>query len=528
MLTLQNICQIHPDGSLLFQDISFSVNERQKMALVGNNGAGKSTLLKMITGLQEPTSGQIFVEEKAHYVPQVLGQFEQMSVAQALGVDRKLKALEQILAGDATEQNFSTLGDDWNLEERCQQALQAWQLHDIDLWQPMQTLSGGQKTKVLFTAIIIHKPRFILLDEPSNHLDTSGRNVLYDFIQNTKSTLIVASHDRKLLNLLDSVCELSKFGAHIYGGNYDFYRQQKRIESNALDQNIENRQKQLKKAKKTEQKTFERQQKLDARAKKNLAHAGLPKIIANTRKNSAEQSSAKIAGVHLAKIDAMRQDLQQLRQAQDDIGQIKFGFEDMALHRGKILYHAEGLNFGYTDKFLWPKNLNFKLLSGQRITIRGDNGSGKTTFIRLLLGQIEPKSGKIYSSEHSAVYIDQDLSMLVPELTVYEQAQRHNFSKQAEHEVKTRLHQFLFTKDDWDKLCVTLSGGERMRLLLCCLTLHSKAPDIIILDEPTNNLDIQSIEILTLAVRQYQGTLLVISHDETFLEQIGINQTLQF
>ena len=143
------------------------------------------------------------------------------------------------------------------------------------------------------------------------------------------------------------------------------------------------------------------------------------------------------------------------------------------------------------------------------------------------MGDIEPQAGTIYRADNKAVYIDQDYSLLDNKLKVYEQAQHFNVSALQEHEIKIRLNRFLFTKNDWDKSCSALSGGERMRLLLCCLTINSKSPDIIIFDEPTNNLDIQNVEILTAAINEYQGTIIVVSHDETFLTQINIERKFE-
>src|SRR5690606_3888130 len=176
---------------------------------------------------------------------------------------------------------------------------------------------------------------------------------------------------------------------------------------------------------------------------------------------------------------------------------------------------------------LWTENLNFQITSGECIALKGTNGSGKTTLIKLFLGDIQPQTGTIYRADNKSVYIDQDYSLLDNKLKVYEQAQQFNVTALQEHEIKIRLNRLLFTKEDWDKPCSALSGGERMRLLLCCLTIISKSPDIIILDEPTNNLDIQNVEILTTAINEYQGTLVVVSHDETFLEQVNTERPLQ-
>lgn len=526
MLILQNISYTHPNKDLLFSDINLTVNNHEKTALIGNNGAGKSTLLKIIAKELQPSNGQIGFETEPYFVSQILGQFNHLTIAEALKIDKKLNALKEILNGNTSEENFNLLNDDWTIEDRCNDALQDWQLTDLDLSQKMEALSGGQKTKVFLAGISIHQPELILLDEPSNHLDIASRQLLYDFIQTTKSTLVVVSHDRKLLNLLDTVCELSKHGIKVYGGNYEFYKEQKQIENNALSQDIQSKEKALRKAKEKERETLERQQKLDNRGKGKQEKAGVARIMMNTLRNNAENSTSKLKSVHTEKIIGISQDLQELRSSLPDIDKMKFGFDNSALHKGKILFTATNINFAYNTQSLWTENLNFQITSGERIALKGQNGSGKTTLIKLILGDIETQTGTIYRADNKSVYIDQDYSLLDNKLKVYEQAQQFNVSALQEHEIKTRLNRFLFTKEDWDKSCGELSGGERMRLLLCCLTINSKSPDIIIFDEPTNNLDIQNVEILTTAINEYQGTLIVVSHDETFLEQINIERTV--
>lgn len=527
MLILQNISYTHPNKDLLFSNINLTVNNHEKTALIGNNGVGKSTLLKITASELQPSNGQISVETEPYFVPQIFGQFNHLTIAEALKIDKKLNALKEILNGNTSEENFNFLNDDWTIEDRCNDALQHWQLTDLDLSQKMESLSGGQKTKVFLAGISIHQPELILLDEPSNHLDIVSRQLLYDFIQSTKSTLIVVSHDRKLLNLLDTVCELNRNGIKVYGGNYNFYKEQKQIENNALSQDIQSKEKALKKAKEKERETLERQQKLDNRGKGKQEKSGVARIMMNTLRNNAENSTSKLKSVHAEKIGSISQDLQELRSSLSDFDKMKFGFDNSALHKGKILFTATNINFAYNTQPLWTENLNFQITSGERIALKGQNGSGKTTLIKLILGNTEPQTGTIYRAENKSVYIDQDYSLLDNKLKVYEQAQQFNASALQEHEIKIRLNRFLFTKEEWDKPCSTLSGGERMRLLLCCLTVNNKSPDIIIFDEPTNNLDIQNVEILTTAINEYQGTLIVVSHDATFLKQINIERTME-
>lgn len=527
MINLQHITYFHPNKDLLVNDVNLSINRHDKIALIGNNGTGKSTLLKIMAGLLLPAQGSVKVDSTPYYVPQVFGQFNELTVAQALQIADKLRALRAILDGNVTESNLTLLDDDWTIEERCQEALSHWQLENLELTQPLKTLSGGQKTKVLLAGISIHNPDVVLLDEPSNHLDTAGRQLLYDFITSTSATLVVVSHDRKLLNRLDVVFELTRRGITVYGGNYDSYMEQKAIESNALNQDVKSKEKALRKAREVERETAERKQKLDARGKKKQENAGLARIMMNTLRNNAERSTARLKGIHTEKIGAISEELSELRRELPDTDKMRFGFDNSSLHKGKILFSATDINFGYHDQLLWHEPLRFQITSGERIALKGLNGSGKTTLIKIILGELVPGQGSIYRADNQSVYIDQDYSLIDNTLTVYQQAQRFNSTSLQEHEVKTRLNRFLFGKDDWDKSCTVLSGGEKMRLMLCCLTIGNRAPDIIILDEPTNNLDIQSIGILTAAINEYEGTLIVVSHDESFLDEVNAERVIE-
>lgn len=524
MFILQGLTYVQPNGDLLFSALNLHINKNDKIALIGHNGSGKSTLLKILAGDLSPSTEGLKAEVKLYYVPQVYGQYNHFTVAQALGVADKLNTFYLILDGEATESNLEILNDDWTIEERCKEALALWGLDQLDLTEKLELLSGGQKTRVFLAGIHIHEPEMVLLDEPSNHLDGDSRLMLYRYLASTNHTLMVVSHDRALLNLLDTVYELNKGCITVYGGDYDFYIEQKKIETEALEHDLKSKEKALRKAKETEKDSIERQQKLDARGKKKQEKAGLPTISMNTLKNNAEKSTSKTRGVHAEKVNEISKGLSQLRKEVADVDKMKMGFEQSGLYKGKILITAEDANFQYDDRLLWANPLSFEFTAGERIAIKGLNGSGKTTLIKLILGRFEPQLGLIKRADFNAVYIDQDYSLISDNFSVYEQAQSANSGILQEHEIKIRLNRFLFTKEFWNKPCVSLSGGERMRLMLCCLMISAQAPDVIILDEPTNNLDIQNIETLTAAVNEYQGLLLVVSHDEYFLNQIGVER----
>lgn len=526
MITVQSITYIHPNRDLLFSELNLIINKHDKIALIGNNGAGKSTLLKIMAGRLHPAEGIVKTASVPYYVPQLFGQFNDFSIAGALQIEDKLKALKEILNGKVTEQNLALLDDDWAIEERCEAALSYWKLNDLDLTQKMETLSGGQKTRVFMAGINIHRPEIVLLDEPGNHLDSLSKGMLQEYIKSTKNTLVLVSHDRTLLNLLSSVYELGKHGITVYGGNYDFYAAQKIIENDALDQDLKSKEKALRKAREVEKESLERQQKLDSRGKKKQEKAGVPAIFMNTLRNNAEKSTSRVRGAHAEKVGIITKQVSGLRAALPDIAKMKMDFDNSLLHKGKVLITAADINFCYHEHFIWNQAISFQITSAERIAVKGLNGSGKSTLIKIILAEQEPQSGMIYRADIRSIYIDQDYSLIDDKISVYEQAQLYNSGVLQEHEVKIRLNRFLFTKEYWDKPCETLSGGEKMRLMLCSLTISDQSPDLMILDEPTNNLDIQNIEILTAAINEYEGTLLVVSHDEYFLKQINIKRSI--
>lgn len=516
----------HPDHELLFQHLHLSVATGEKAALVGHNGSGKSTLLQLIAGKRMPSEGEISLSENPYYVPQHLGQYDEQTVAQVLDVDTKLRALRAILEGDVSTDTFAQLNDEWDIDERVQAALSYWHLNHVDLYQPMKRLSGGEKTKVFLAGILIHEPGIILLDEPSNHLDTQSRELLYAFIQKSKATMLVVSHDRRLLNLLDTTLELSQSGIEVFGGNYNFYREQKDGKLNALQAQLDEHTKTLKQAQQKARDLAEQRQKLEARGKAQGKTQSLPRIIAGGRKSQAEQSTAKLQDTQNEKLSDLSDNLRQIRSQIQDYQVLKIDLHPSALHRGKVLIEAKEINFGYGGQILWDSPLSFQIRSGHRIRISGNNGSGKTTLINLITGALQPSMGGLYRSDFRHVFIDQEYSIINRQRSVYEQLQHYNSRHLPESELKMMLYRFQFPREAWDRKCDELSGGEKMKLTLCCLIVSNNAPDLLILDEPTNNLDIQSLEVLTSAVKDFTGSVVVISHDQYFIDAINVNSVI--
>lgn len=248
-IILSGVSYRYRNQQFLFEGIDLSVAAGAKAAVVGDNGAGKSTLLKLVAGELAPAAGSIACSSRPYYVPQHLSAAG-ISAVGVLGVADKLDALRAICGGSADPRCYDILADDWDVEARCRAALDHWGLPHVGLTDPVDALSGGERTKLCLAGISVHNPSVILLDEPTNHLDTSGRRRLYDLIRASRATIVVVSHDVALLNLLGTTCELSAKGLKVYGGNYDFYRERKRIEEEALAQQVDSEQTALRLARK--------------------------------------------------------------------------------------------------------------------------------------------------------------------------------------------------------------------------------------------------------------------------------------
>lgn len=525
MFTTNNLGYQHPNKDVLFSGIQITLQKHDKVSLIGNNGVGKSTLLRVLAGELASSEGSVDINCSRYYVPQILGQYNHLTISQVWGVDKKLASLKAILEGSVSVEDFEILNEDWEIEERCQTILKRWALPS--LFTPLAELSGGQKMKVFLGGIELHEPEMVLMDEPTNHLDANSRQFVYDWLTHTQCTVLVVSHDRKLLNLVNKTMEMTKTGMNAYGGNFYFYSEQKERELEALNHEIHSAEKALRKAKEKERETKERQQKLDARGQKKQAKAGMPRILMGMMQNKAESTASVLKKVHNEKVGALSDEIVGLRTKVADKEKMALKFAEAGLHKGKVLFKAEGVNFTYENAhYLWHEALEIEIRSGERVAIKGGNGSGKSTLLQIMLGQLKPTIGQVTLAAKDILYLDQDCSILNPEFSVYEQVSVFCRNLLPEHEVKMGLDRFLFGKEDWAKKCSSLSGGERMRLVLCGMGIAKVLPEMLVLDEPSNNLDLKNLEILTTALRQFKGTLLVVSHDETFLEEIGISREI--
>lgn len=531
-IVLENLNFTYPDGKQILSDINLSLGTGEKAALVGDNGTGKSTLLRILTGDLSPTSGHVYINPSNRYLPQHTGQFNTQHAPDVLGVRAKLEALTAIEAGSIDPEHFATLDDDWSLPDRIAEVLSKHRVPDlVDL--PLASLSGGEKSRLLLAGIDLHQPDLVLLDEPSNHLDQQGRLRLFDWIRTTHTSMLIVSHDRDLLALCNPIFELSNIGIKRYGGNFEFYETQKQAEIESLAQQIHHFERNITVSRKRMQQTLERQQRKNSRGSDKAIHEGIPKIMRNAMRNKAENATASLKDAHERSLTDQHEKLRQLRTHERQLRSVKLSIPDSELHAGKILFEATGLNLNFGDRWLWRDPLDLTIRSGDRLQITGSNGSGKSTLTRIITGEILPASGSIRTpliaqkSGSAFFLLDQEYSHIDRTQTVLHQIEQFNNTNRPNHEIKTLLHRYLFDQNAWDRPCEQLSGGELMRLSLCCMTVNHHHPDLIILDEPTNNLDLRNIRILTDTIQNYHGTLIIISHDSNFVSQIQVNRVIE-
>ncbi len=525
-LNAYDISYTHPDKEELFKNLNLSLQGNEKAGILGKNGIGKSIFLKILSKIKTPENGVVESSSEPFYVPQHFGQYNDLKIGEALQINDKLDAISEITSGNVSNEYLSLLNEDWNIEEKCREAFSLWKINHLSMNQKMNSISGGEKTKVFLAGIFIHKPEIALLDEPTNHLDTKSRNILYEYVSENKNILLIVSHDRVLLDMLNPIFELTENKFITYGGNYTFYRDIKEQHLQMLFKNLREKEKELKTAKKTARKAIERKNRMDSRGEKK--HKGnIPPVLMHQLKNKAEKSTSKLRELHSDKLKSIQDEISESRKDIPYNDQIKMNFDNTTLYTGKVLVKADKINFRYGYQNLWKDDFSLEIRSGDRLIIDGDNGCGKTTLIKLILGELSPGAGSIELANLNGVYIDQDYTLIKDHYSIYEQAEQYNDGSMPEHEIKIRLSRFLFDRSTWSKPCSSLSGGEKMRLAICSLMIRQHAPDLFALDEPTNNLDIPNIEILTSAIGNYKGTLIVISHDKKFIEDIGINRKIQ-
>jgi ATPase subunit of ABC transporter with duplicated ATPase domains len=515
-----------PDDTPLFVDLSFTI-PGGRTGLVAPNGAGKSTLLKLIVGEFRPAAGGVVVDGSVGYLPQTLPLEVDRTVADVLGVAPVIAALDSLAAGDASEAVFAAIGDDWDVEDRLRAQLDRLSLGHLEMDRPLRSLSGGEVVSVGLAAQLLRRPEVLLLDEPTNNLDADARHRLYTALDDFAGTLLVVSHDRVLLDGMDRIAELYRGQIVFYGGTFTDYENAVDAAQRSAESDIRNAEQLLKREKRQMQEARERAARRSSTAARNVKDAGLPKIVAGKLKRDAQESAAKSDDVHAKRVDEARTRLDQAERALRDDDAIVLDLPDTDVPAGRTVLAVRGLQIGVGGRELFADNgIDLDIRGPERIALTGANGAGKSTLLRVINGELEPMRGQVQRASGRIAYLSQRLDLLDPDRTVAESLAA--FAPSLTH--TRRMHllaQFLFRGDHIHLPVAALSGGERLRATLVCVLNAEPAPQLLLLDEPTNNLDLVSVGQLESALNAYRGAFVVVSHDESFLNSIGVERRIR-
>ncbi len=547
-VTLDRLTFTWPDGSIALDQVSGSFGAG-RTGLVGRNGSGKSTLLRLMAGELTPTAGALSSSGAVAYLPQRLTLDVDRRVADLLGVAPALDAVRAITAGDVDPVHFDTVGDDWDIEARAEVSLAEAGLAPDFLDRRVGELSGGEAVLVAIAGIRLRRAPITLLDEPTNNLDRDARAKLAAMVAAWKGTLIVVSHDVSLLELMDDTAELYAHTLSVFGGPYSQWRAWLDAEQDAAKQAEREAAQSVRKEKRQR---IEAETKLAHRArtaKKAEREKRVPKIVAHGRKMAAEVSAGKLRTEVGAKEDAARA-------AHDEAGRrirsdasMKIELPDPQVSRTRRI-----ATIGDGER-------SWVVQGPERVALVGRNGAGKTTLLERLVasagvvadgarihdsGEAGPPSLEtpdsaedgldflscerppLQARAHTALvgYLPQRVDGLEEGRSVFE-----NIAAAAPHvpekELRNRLARFLIRGATADRPIDSLSGGERFRVALATLLLADPAPHLVVLDEPTNNLDIDTVDQLIEALRAYRGAVLIVSHDDAFLARLDLDLRLE-
>lgn len=515
-VTLDSLSLSTPDGRPLFSDLTLSFG-RQRAGLVGRNGCGKSTLLRAMTGEVEPAAGSIARSGSVVLLRQDWSD-DTISIAAALEVVGPLALLRRIEAGEGDVDDFAAA--DWTLEERIDDALGELGLAGFDLDRPLASLSGGQRTRIAIARAVIAAPDLLLLDEPTNNLDADGRAAIANLIAGRKGGVVVASHDRALLETMDRIVELAPIGCRSVEGGWSDFVAIRDADRERAAQALDRAEAGLRQAERGAQEQRQRKARRDKAGRAFGASGSVPRIVAGMMKERAEGSGAREGETARRLIGEAEVARSTARERVEIVTPLRIDLPPSGLSSSRELLRFEGAVIARGDRRIGPVSLTIR--GPERIALTGPNGTGKTSMLLLAAGAIAPVGGTVTRSDRIAL-LDQHVGLLDRDATILANLRALN-RELDENQAYAALARFAFRNQAALRVVGTLSGGERLRAGLACILSAARPPQLLLLDEPTNHLDLDSIEVLEAALRDYDGALLVVSHDPAFLEAIAIER----
>ncbi len=522
LLEARSLTAVTPDGRTLFSDLNL-VLESGVVALVGRNGCGKSTLARILVGRQNPDAGQVVYYTQVGFLPQEVCIGSGDRIADALGCGEPVAALYRIGAGSVAPSDFDAVGERWDLAERISEWLVRFGLGNLSLDAPANSCSGGELTRLGLIRLLLEKPGLLILDEPSNHLDHEGLLHLLDFLEAWPGGVLLITHHRQLLEHCERIFELSSLGLRSYPGPWQAFHQLKQQELSTAQARYDQARSVSLRAKQQRQKAIERQHRRQQQGARARRGANQAKVLLDFSQQGSEATDARLRNQHGRHVKESRERERIAREQLESITPVDLPVVAVALPQGKRVFRLQGVTVRRGTRTLLD-DFELDLNGPQRLAVTGRNGSGKSTLLHILNGTQCPDEGVVEVHETPRL-LDQHQTLLDDRQSALE-----NFRRLApglsESEYRTRLAVLRLRGDKALRPTGQLSGGERLKVGLACLLLGPNPPRLLLLDEPTNHQDLESIAALEEGLRQYSGALVVVSHDEEFLEHIGITLVL--
>jgi ATPase subunit of ABC transporter with duplicated ATPase domains len=516
-LSLHHLTHTWPDGSTVLSDVDLDLGPGVH-GLVGSNGSGKSTLLRLLTCELTPTLGTVSVSGIVALLPQdPVPRVAGLSVADVLGIADTVAALRAVEAGSTDPADFDAVGDDWDVEERTAAWLARLGLDRVGLDREASSLSGGELVLLALAARLLARPDVLLLDEPTNNLDRRARRHLADALAAFGGVALVASHDRELLEGVDSVVEVHAGRVRTVTGGFSVYADVVATEQDAAARAVRDAKADVRRQ---QRELVEARVKLDRRLRTGVraeAEKRVPKIIAHGRRMQAQVSAGKLRGDHEADVEQARERLDAAEGRVRDDREIRLDLPSTAVARTRDVLVTQDLRLPRVGT-----SVELHLRGPERVALVGPNGSGKSTFLDVVLQRLRPAEGSVRVGVPVG-HLAQRPTLPDEEASVLENV-RLVAPDAPLQEVRAQLARLLFRGRAAEQPVATLSGGERLRAALACVLLAEPAPQLLLLDEPTNDLDLASVAHLVEALQSFEGAFVVVSHDERFLDDLDLDR----